>query len=385
MMIESKTTSSPCFRLIEESRQPARLLYADDHVVIDQYEWLQLTIGRFLAPATVTEKGVSYGVLGRDADIADIEDRKHVSKVLQNELVIFQRVVLELQNGLGKLVSSGRGKLEWLLISLQVLEQLRLPAPSAEHCHLCGDALQLTGWGLEQGPRLLDLDEAYFNELRKVLSQKYRFSANDLAMTDAARSTPSPTAEDFLQPLSGTASDRWRPEVSQRESRSPSWGPATSGSTTAHEYVDLTKKHQSSDRQSKLPTGGFAWRLIKDAAVPVAVGLLLAGAFWGGWLARPGQATPAAAGITAVSDPVWAIQFTEGGKGYLPVIMQEVREGPFKDGADAVSYYIAVTHGADGGANLVGLPQLLQAKPPPKPAVLKGALDALSLNRTDGT
>lgn len=137
-------------QLIRFGRERATLGPTEDPV-IDQFEWLELTVGRFLAPAAYDDETKSVVYVLPSQDAAPEQDR------LEAEIGAFGVMLERLREHLVDLITDGPGPVEALL-SLQALVELRLPDPEWERgFHFCDGTLVLTGWGLEEGVRLGDM------------------------------------------------------------------------------------------------------------------------------------------------------------------------------------------------------------------------------------
>jgi len=134
--------------LIGYSAQPATVA-GTSQLIIDQFDWLQLTIGRFLAPAARDGESnrVVYWLQGRE----DLDGR-----VAIDELRAFAATLDRLHEHLATLIEEARSAAaDSVLTSLRTVLELRLPdADAPRSCHLRDGVLCFTGWGLVRGVRM---------------------------------------------------------------------------------------------------------------------------------------------------------------------------------------------------------------------------------------
>ena len=112
-------------------------------LLVDQYDWLQLTIGRFLAPARATAQGVDYLLLGEQLP----EGSDELAEAIEAELQAFEAALQNLDDCLTELIDSDVGR-EHVLASLATLLQLGIPSAHGGQAFIRGGALQLVGWGM---------------------------------------------------------------------------------------------------------------------------------------------------------------------------------------------------------------------------------------------
>ncbi len=182
------------FEVVRADGLPATVAGTDARI-IDQYEWLQLTLGRFLAPAREKAGAVEYLILGSpdgfDAPGGDVEA----------EVSAFRQAIYQAGEHLKEQISSTHLTRTHVLLSLEVLLELRFPeADDADAFHLRGGLLQIARWGLSSGPKLGELirDAAgqsvpsnYFTRLKAALTKK----ARDEAKANAIRPSNNGAAE----------------------------------------------------------------------------------------------------------------------------------------------------------------------------------------------
>lgn len=126
-----------------------------DTDLIDHYEWFQLTLGRFLAPAMKRSgsgpEATEYLLLGTE----DRSDSGTAQEDGQLEVESFQSALERLGKEL-KDFSSSEIERSGVLASLSAILQLRVPDPKKPEkggYFLRGGLLQITGWGLEDTER----------------------------------------------------------------------------------------------------------------------------------------------------------------------------------------------------------------------------------------
>ncbi len=137
------------FEVIPVSGVTARVLGTDTNL-IDHYDWFQLTLGRFLAPAVESrssEGGAKYLLMGTE----NHSGSGTVLKDGQSEVDSFKNSLVRLGEELTDF-SSAEIERSGVLASLSAILQLRVPDPAKPEkggYFLRGGLLQITGWGLE--------------------------------------------------------------------------------------------------------------------------------------------------------------------------------------------------------------------------------------------
>jgi hypothetical protein len=149
---------SSALRIRRLAAKPTRL--RSGRAVIENYEWYQLTLGRFLAPAVCEAEGeVSYALLGCAGGRA----------AAGGEIAALGQALERLQLHCSDLVRAEAGVVE-RYVALEALLELRLPdAKDADAWHLVDGQLMCTDWGLaDRGVRLAEvLDPAHGAALRQ--------------------------------------------------------------------------------------------------------------------------------------------------------------------------------------------------------------------------
>lgn len=146
------TVPSSAVELVSYDDPPPERVGTSANLFLDQYDWLQLTLGRFLAPAVhdhATGKTV-YVLPGRNAS---------ADGGVEKELGAFDLALSRLQTHLEALIDADP-RAAAVLVSLRTLLELRLPpADSRRSIHVRDGSLLFTGWGLEdqRGVRIRDI------------------------------------------------------------------------------------------------------------------------------------------------------------------------------------------------------------------------------------
>ncbi len=225
-------------------------------LIVDQYEWLQLTLGRFLAPIVDHGDGNTTAYLvpaGDPGGSADLE--------LEGELRAFEATLDRLRTHLEGLLELDHRASD-VLASLHALLELRLPA-AGEHdgVHLRDGQLWFAGWGLVSGERLgnlLDADPNSGTRAAYVTSLRARFGLTPTEGTDPDDPRDVPDAG---VPETPTQRKPVRLDTARTTSSSASFGASS-----------------SSDTRSDVQTPTHSWwksRLGLSIAVLVIVALAL--------------------------------------------------------------------------------------------------------------
>jgi hypothetical protein len=188
------------FETVTADGEPQRLRCNNHLTMIELYDWLQLTIGRFLAPARLNElTRPDYLLLGSPQAQLSQSD-------IELEVDRFADAIRSVSVNLRSLIGSDLARTH-VLLSLDALLSLNLPPPNeARSFHVRGGLLQVTDWGLKRGVRVSSLlpDEArsYCAQLKHTLVEKYR----------GVRGSASPGASQAAR-SSSTDQKPWGPPV----------------------------------------------------------------------------------------------------------------------------------------------------------------------------
>ncbi len=154
-----------------------------ERLMLQEAEWLHLTIGPWLAPARLSERTrtVEYLLFG-----SDIYEDAGSATAIDAETYAFAASLTRVDKALFELDESLKRQaavsLATSLLSLRLLLGVRLPRPDlVDAVHIRADRLQLTHWGLESGVPLSQLladlrsgRSPYIDTLRETLTRKHR-------------------------------------------------------------------------------------------------------------------------------------------------------------------------------------------------------------------
>jgi len=160
--------------------QPQRLI--GDSLMIEHAEWLQMTVGPFIAPARRSITGeIEYLVEGVECPNGEATAAT-ITRELDALEMSLARVRESLELVMGKTRQDHDISPATTLLSLRMLLDVNLPDPQdATTVHLRGDRLQLSHWGLSTGVPLRQVllqlnarpSSGYIGSLRQLLSAKY--------------------------------------------------------------------------------------------------------------------------------------------------------------------------------------------------------------------
>lgn len=160
--------------------QPQRLIGGS--LMIEHAEWLQMTIGPFIAPARRSITGeVEYLVDGLECPNGEA-----TGATIARELDALEMALARVRESLKRLMQETKRDNDvspaTTLLSLRMLLDVNFPDPEdGKSVHLCGDRLQLSHWGLSTGIPLRQMlaelnakpGAGYIGSLRQTLSTKY--------------------------------------------------------------------------------------------------------------------------------------------------------------------------------------------------------------------
>ena len=186
--------------------QPAPLsaraqVLVGDRLMLQESEWLHMTIGPWLAPAQrrIATGAVEYLIQGPTPD-----DDEEAARAIDRETAALETALRRVDRALSQLDEAVCAEpdvcLATSLLSIRLLLGVCLArADDADAVHLRGERLQLTQWGLEGGVSISQLIGElrtgrcrYIDMLRDTLRRKYRISKE-------ARSAQLPARRSFEQ------------------------------------------------------------------------------------------------------------------------------------------------------------------------------------------
>ena len=335
------------FEIVSVTGKPGKLPGTSAYLM-EQYDWLQLTLGRFLAPSRCDPKksGADYLVVGEELEGEELEE------AIDAELAAFEEVLERLSAELDGLVDAKVSE-EGILTSLSALLELRLPRPreGAHSAFVWGGVLQIVGWGMDGSSgaadiplkRLLGADsserETYLGDLRAQLE----LSAG-LASGARARN-----GRDSNAPLELASAVPPQPEK-------PEPAPVAEPRHTEEAYYDsLHRQFNMVKRPEPDERGffGYLWLSIKYTAVALVVAGIGFTVAW--FKLKDSNATQAVAAELPTYWPVsherhWAIRVPvrDGDAAWSPFLLQEIEVGDSM--AEGRDYFLAVTSPEHTGA-----------------------------------